>query len=95
MVNLKKRSTVVPERRLVAFENFAAYLEYSQQLFDLTAAEHEALFDVLVKLQSIGEDPVQTLHECKFNMEEKDCLDMLKFMIQIESMDLETVKKMV
>jgi hypothetical protein len=79
--------------KLEAFDTYDHYLRYARDLFDLTPDEHAALFQVLVKLESVGSDPMETLHTCRFDMETDDCLSMLKFMMYVDGLDLLALKE--
>ncbi|RJQ74387.1 MAG: hypothetical protein C4519_16830 [Desulfobacteraceae bacterium] len=79
-------------KKLAAFDSYGAFLQYVQDRFDLKPGEHEALYDVLLKLQSVGEDPLQVIETCQFKMAEHDCLDMLRFMIHVDSLDIKELK---
>lgn len=79
-------------RKLEAFEDYDHYLRYTRDLFDLSPDEYAALFQVLLKLQSVGSDPVKTLQTCRFEMGNDDCLDMLKFMIYVDGLDLASIQ---
>jgi hypothetical protein len=52
------------------------------------------LFDVLIKLQSIGQDAIQTMSLLKSNTNEQDCYELIRFMIQFDSMDMEDIQTM-
>lgn len=79
-------------RKLEAFEDYDDYLRYTRDLFDLTPDEYAALFQVLVKLESVGTDPLETLRTCRSEMGTDDCLDMLKFMIYVDGLDLAAIQ---
>ena len=83
-----------PLEKLNAFESYDAYLGFVKDRFDLKAGEHEALYAVLLKLQHVGADPIKTMEECRFKMAKHDCLDMLRFMIYVENLDLNVLKEM-
>ncbi|MEJ2039815.1 MAG: hypothetical protein P8X55_12925 [Desulfosarcinaceae bacterium] len=82
-------------QKLRTFEDYDDYLRYASDLFDLTPDEYAALFQVLVKLQSVGSDPLEALQTCRFEMEAGDCLDMLKFMMYVDGLDMAKIKEMV
>jgi hypothetical protein len=77
-----------PTLNLKSFDSYDAYLRFMQSHFDFTDDEYRLLFNVLVKLENVGQDPLQAIHECKFKMETSDCMEMLRFMMAIENMDL-------
>jgi hypothetical protein len=80
------------DQKLIGFEDYDAYLRYTQSLFKLEPGEYEALFQVLLKLQSVGQKPVDILHQCKHLQGDQDCVDMLKFMMYIDELDLVKMK---
>ncbi|NNG00996.1 MAG: hypothetical protein HKM93_16525 [Desulfobacteraceae bacterium] len=82
----------IPEQMLDNFDGFEDFLIFSQALFDLTADEYAALYNVMIKLQSVGEDAKTTLQDCKLDMGENGCLEMIKILIKIEEMDLSELK---
>jgi hypothetical protein len=91
-------SEVNPQRKqidqeLMGFENYNAYLRYTKSLFELEPEEYEALFKVLLKLQSVGQKPIDILHQCKHRQGDDDCVDMLKFMMYINDMDITDIKE--
>ncbi len=83
----------IPPETLNGFDNYGDFLVFAKMIFNLSSSEYKALYEVLVKLQSVGEDPVKTMLLWKNSMDEQDCLDLIRFMIQIESMDLEDFSK--
>ena len=80
-----------PELKLHAFDSYDHYLRYAKNLFDLTDQEYKLLYQVLLKLQNVGQDPIEAMRDCKSKMEEHDCLGMLRLMMTIEEMDLEQI----
>jgi hypothetical protein len=46
----------------------------------------------LLKLQSIGQDAVQTMRVLKTNTDEQDCYELIRFMIQFDKMDMEDIQ---
>ena len=81
-----------PSEKLAAFKSYEDFLAYVGRRFDLRPGEHEALYNVLVKLQNVGADPLETMEACKSEMAPNDCLDMLRFMIYIENLDISELK---
>ena len=78
--------------KLIGFEDYDAYLRYIQSLIQLEPDEYAALFQVLLKLQSVGQKPIDILNQCKYRQGDADCLDMLKFMIYVDELDLGAFK---
>ena len=87
MKDLKSNSHV-PSAKLDGFDNYGDYLEVAKSLVDLEPQMYGVLYNVLVKLQSLGQDPLEVLQSCRYRMARNDCVDMLKFMIYIENLDL-------
>ena len=81
------------ENKLIGFEDYDSFVRYTQTLFNLEPDQYQALFKVLLKLQSLGQKPVKVLQECKNLQGDNDCLDMLKFMIYVDGMDLAGIKE--
>jgi hypothetical protein len=79
---------------LSGFADYDAFVRYARDRLRMQPDEMRALHDVLVKLQSLGEDPVQTLEACQRDMPAGDCLDMLRFMMLIDAMNLDDLKAM-
>lgn len=78
----------IPKPKLRKFDSYSDFLNYSESMFDLTPEEHRSLFKVLVKLESVGEDAMDTIDNCKFEWGDEDCLDLIKFMIQVEALNM-------
>jgi hypothetical protein len=90
---MNKIPETMPPSTVNGFDQYGDFLVFAKMLFDLKAGEYKALYKVLLKLQSVGEDPIQTMLQWKNRMDEKDCLDLIRFMIQVEAMDLEQFSK--
>jgi len=86
----RKRHT----HQLIGFADYEAFVQYVHENLKLKPDEVRALYDVLVKLQSVGQDPVNTLEACRRDMAPGDCLDMLRFMMYIDGLDLGEIKTM-
>ena len=92
LTNSFETSLVQP--KLTGFDDYQEFLSFSKSLFQLKTEEYQGLFDVLVKLQSIGQDPIQTMLVLKSNTDEQDCYELIRFMIQFDSMDMGDIKTM-
>lgn len=90
---MNKIPTKIPPSKLNGFIDYRDFMLFAKTLFNLDANEYRGMFNVLVKLQSVGEDPIQTMLFWKNNTDEQDCHDMIRFMIQVECMDLEAFQK--
>ena len=90
---MNKIPAKIPPSKLNGFKNYNDFLAFAKTLFSLDAGEYRGMFSVLVKLQSVGDDPIQTMLFWKNNTDEQDCHDLIRFMIQVESMDLADFRK--
>jgi hypothetical protein len=81
--------------QLIAFESFEDFSNYSKTLFDLSPQEIEGLYRVLLKLQSIGEDPKKIMNYWKKRTCDTDCGDFIRFMIMVDDMDIDDLKQTV
>jgi hypothetical protein len=79
---------------LSGFGDYQEFLSFSKSLFQLKQQEYKGLFNVLLKLQSVGQDAVQTMMLLKDNPDEHDCYELIRFMIQFDRMDMDNVKTM-
>ncbi len=88
------KTTAEPQEKLDAFKNYDDFLNYVRDKFNFGPAEAQSLYKVLFKLQSVGADPIRTMEDCKNKMVGNECLDMLRFMIYVDNMDLLGIKDM-
>ena len=49
------------------------------------------MFDILLKLESIGQDAVETMLLLKSNADKQDCYELIRFMILIDRLDMEEI----
>ena len=82
------------QTQLTGFNDYQEYLGYSKSLFKLNPEEYQGLFDVLLKLQSIGQDAIQTMRLLKSNTDDDDGYELIRFMIQFDGMDLGDIQTM-
>lgn len=82
------------QTQLTGFNDYQEYLGYCKSLFKLKSEEYRGLFDVLLKLQSIGQDAVQTMLLLKSNADDDDGYELIRFMIQFDSMDMGDMQTM-
>jgi hypothetical protein len=75
----------VVQTKLTGFDDYQKFLTFSQSLFRLKPEEYQGLFNVLLKLESIGQDAVETMLLLKSNTDEHDCYELIRFMIQFDS----------
>ena len=83
--------TAKVQTKLRGFNDYREFLSFSKSLFQLKTEEYQGLFDILLKLESIGQDAVETMLLLKSNADEQDCYELIRFMIQFDSMDLENI----
>jgi hypothetical protein len=76
------------QTKLTGFRDYQEYLSYSKSLFNLKPGEYQRLFDVLLKLQSIGQDAVQSMRLLKSSTDDDDGYELIRFMIQVDGMDM-------
>jgi hypothetical protein len=84
--------TSLGQAMLTGFNDYQEFLSFSKSLFKLNPEEYQGLFNVLLKLQSIGQDAVQTMRVLKTNTDEQDCYELIRFMIQFDKMDMEDIQ---
>lgn len=81
-------ATAVVQTKLSGFDDYQEFLSFSQALFQLKPEEYQGFFNVLLKLESIGQDAVETMLLLQSNIDEQDCYELIRFMIQIDTMDM-------
>jgi hypothetical protein len=79
------------QTKLSGFNDYQEFLNFSESLFQLKPKEYHGLFNVLLKLQSIGQDAVQTMLLWNSNTDKHDCYELIRFMIQFDSTDMEDI----
>jgi hypothetical protein len=84
-------ATAEIQTKLSGFSDYREFLSFSKTLFQLKTEEYQGLFDILLKLESIGQDAVETMLSLKSNADEQDCYELIRFMIQIDSLGMEDI----
>ena len=84
--------TFLPPNRLDGFADYQKFVEHAEALFELSPEEFEGLYQVLLKLQGIGEDPVVTMALWKAETCKSGCPEFIRFLIQVNDLDLEALK---
>jgi hypothetical protein len=92
-MNIPKDMTAAPPRRLDGFRDYEEFFGYAKSMFDLDSEELEGLYHVLLKLQGIGEDPVETMIVWKQETCRGECPEFIRFLIQVDNLDLESLKE--
>ena len=82
------------QTQLAGFNDYQEYLGYSKSLFKLKPEEYQGLFNVLLKLQSIGQDAVQTMRLLKRNTDDDDGYELIRFMVHVDGMDVGDIQTM-
>ena len=90
LTNSFETSPVQP--RLTGFNDYQEYLGFSKSLFNLKPEEYLGLFNVLLKLQSVGQDAVQTMLLLKRNTD--DGYELIRFMVRLDGMDMGDIQTM-
>ena len=74
--------------KLEAFDEYKDFEAFCKNKFDLEPWEYRKLYEVLIKLESVGEDPVQSMGQWESSLSEQECLEFIRFMILVDSMDV-------
>ena len=80
-----------PDKTLNTFKDYGDFLNFSKALFKLSPEEYRVLYEVLLKLQSIGEDPIETMLTWRKHTCTDECPEFIRFMIQIDKMEIESL----
>lgn len=91
-MNEIKTTPPKPPTQLRGFATYEDFLDYARTRFALEPHEYESLFNVLLKLQGVGSDPLKTMQDCQSQLADGECLDMLKFMMYVDGLDLKDFK---
>lgn len=73
---------------LNAFDDYQEFEAFCKSMFDLESWEYRQLYDVLIKLECVGEDPIEKMNLWKSSLSEEECLEFIRFMILVDSTDL-------
>ena len=92
MIELKN-APPEPPTQLIGFEGYEDFLKFAKNRFALQPTEYEALYNVLLKLQSVGVDPLKAMQDCQSQLLDGECLDMLKFMMFIDGLEMKDLKQ--
>jgi hypothetical protein len=82
---------VRPPETLNDFNDYEDYRRFAENLFSLDAQEYRKLYNVLLKLQGIGEDPKETMITWKKETCRKGCPEFIRFMIEVDDMDIKAI----
>jgi hypothetical protein len=72
---------------LKAFASYPEFEKFCKSLFRLKSIEYKKLYKVLIKLESIGEDPKEKLKHWKINFSRDECIEFIRFLILVDSTD--------
>ncbi|OQY10865.1 MAG: hypothetical protein B6I30_08140 [Desulfobacteraceae bacterium 4572_187] len=86
--------TFLFQSKLTGFNDYQEFLSFSKSLFQLNSKEYKGLFSVLIKLQGMGQDAIQTMQLLKSSTDENDCNELIRFMIHFDSMDIGEIQTM-
>ena len=84
-------ATAEIQTKLSGFSDYREFLSFSKTLFQLKTEEYQGLFNILLKLENIGQDSIDTMLLLKSNADEQDSYELIRFMIQIDSLDMEDI----
>ena len=73
---------------LDAFSDYHEFETFCKSMFTLESWEYRQLYDVLVKLESVGENPVENMNIWKKSLSQEECLEFIRFMILVDSTDI-------
>ncbi|MDM8535955.1 hypothetical protein QUF70_04305 [Desulfobacterales bacterium HSG17] len=73
---------------LKAFSSYSEFEKFCKSLFSLKSIEYKKLYKVLIKLESIGEDPKENLKHWKNKFSREECIEFIRFLILVDSTDL-------
>ena len=91
-MNDSTTASLKPPTQLKGFATYEDFLEFAKTRFDLEPAEYESLFNVLLKLQSVGTDPLKIMQDCQSRLPNGECMDMLKFMMYVDGLEFKDLK---
>jgi len=72
---------------LKAFNNYSEFEKFCKSLFRLKSIEYKKLYKVLIKLESIGEDPKENMKHWKTSFSKEECIEFIRFLILVDSTD--------
>ncbi len=78
-----------PHEELKSFDDYQDFVSFTKTLFKLKPSEYRSLYKVLLKLQTLGEDPKEVLHTWKQQTCQDECPEFIRFMIKVDNMDIE------
>jgi len=92
IMSLVKKNSNIPSK-LNHFNSHREFSEYCQSLFELKTEEYKDLYHVLLKLQGMGEDPKAVLKSWKEASTDEESIELIRFMIRINNMDVDGFMK--
>jgi hypothetical protein len=87
-IDMSLKIKTPPDDELESFEDYQDFVTFTETLFKLQPSEYRGLYKVLQKLQSLGEDPKEVLHTWKQKTCQDECPDFIRFMIEVDNMDI-------
>lgn len=84
---------IVLTRNLHGFEDFIDFQHHCQRRFPLLPDECRSLYEVLVKLQSLGYDAMKTLDTWQRDMAPAECAEFIRLLIRVEEMEIDDLLK--
>lgn len=92
-MTIERLKQVLALPRLRGFEDYEDFERHCRRCFALLPEEYRALYEVLVKLQSLGHDAPTTLNTWQREMTPIECTEFIRVLICVEKMALDSLLK--
>lgn len=92
-MTIERLKQVLASPRLRGFDDYDAFERYCKRCFALLPDEYHALYEVLVKLQSLGHDAPTTLNTWQREMTPIECTEFIRVLICVEKMEIGSLLK--
>jgi hypothetical protein len=92
-MTIERLKKVLALPRLRGFEDLKDFQRHCQHRFPLLPDECKSLYEVLVKLQSLGHDALNTLDTWQRDMAPAECAEFIRFLICVEKMEIDDLLK--
>ncbi|MEE4358643.1 MAG: hypothetical protein V2I97_19400 [Desulfococcaceae bacterium] len=70
------------------FSHYQEFESFCKSLFRLKKWEYKKLYQVMIKLESVGKNPIRSMILWKNSLPEQECLDFIRFMILVDESDM-------
>ena len=92
-MTIERLKKILSLPRLQGFEDVSEFQRYCRRRFALLPDEYNALYEVLVKLQSLGHDARSTLDAWHREMAPAECAEFIRLLIRVEKMEIHALLK--